>query len=43
MARELARPVTVAEVLPAAADALAGVFDLELYAGGRSPASTTSA
>jgi lipoyl(octanoyl) transferase len=43
MARELGRPVTVAEVLPAAADALAEVFDLELYAGGRSPASTISA
>jgi lipoyl(octanoyl) transferase len=43
MARELGRPVTVAEVLPAAAQALADVFGLELYAGGRSPASTISA
>jgi lipoyl(octanoyl) transferase len=32
MARELGRPVTVAEVLPAAADALADVFGLELIA-----------
>jgi lipoyl(octanoyl) transferase len=32
MARELGRPVTVAEVLPAAADALADVFRLELIA-----------
>ena len=43
MARELGRAVTVAEVLPAAAQALADVFELELYAGGRSPASTISA
>jgi lipoyl(octanoyl) transferase len=43
MARELGRAVTVAEVLPAAVDALADVFELELYAGGRSPASTISA
>jgi lipoyl(octanoyl) transferase len=43
MARELGRPVTVAEVLPAAAQALGDVFGLDLYAGGRSPASTISA
>jgi lipoyl(octanoyl) transferase len=30
MARELGRPLTVAEVRPAAADAIAAVFDLEL-------------
>jgi lipoyl(octanoyl) transferase len=48
MARELGRPLTVDEVRPAAARAIAEVFELELeaagdYAGGRSPASTISA
>ena len=47
VARELGRPVSVDEVRPAAAAALAGVFGLELeepvgYAGGRSPSSTIS-
>ena len=46
MARELGRPVAVDEVRPAAADAIAEVFELELvepaYAGGRRPSSTTA-